>query len=117
MSGVQVQSVVGEACRVGEGPVWEGATGTLLYVDVLAQDVCRWHPHTGTVEKVHLDGTVGCAVPRRGRAGYAVACGTTFGLLDWDERRFTPVAAVDKDRPNNRFNDGKVDPAGRFFAG
>ncbi|CAN0377494.1 unnamed protein product [Lampetra planeri] len=118
MSGVQVQSVVGEACRVGEGPVWEGAAGTLLYVDVLAQDVCRWHPHTGTVEKVHLGRRLmGCAVPRRGRAGYAVACGTTFGLLDWDEQRFTPVVAVDKDRPNNRFNDGKVDPAGRFFAG
>lgn len=46
-----------------------------------------------------------------------IATGTTFAALNWEDQSVTTLAKVDEDKPNNRFNDGKVDPEGRFFAG
>lgn len=60
---------------------------------------------------------VGCVVPRQA-GGYIIAEETQFAFVDWVKRSVTPVANVDdREKPNTRFNDGKVDPAGRFFAG
>lgn len=57
------------------------------------------------------------SVALRKSGGYVAATGTTFAALNWEDQSVTPLAQVDEDKPNNRFNDGKVDPEGRFFAG
>ncbi|XP_006164595.1 regucalcin-like [Tupaia chinensis] len=59
---------------------------------------------------------VGC-VALHHTGTYVVAAGTCLGILDWDTQQVQWVAQVDGDKPHNRFNDGKVDPAGRFVAG
>lgn len=59
---------------------------------------------------------VGCVVPRRS-GGYVIGEGTRFAAVDWEKRAITTIANVDTEKSNTRFNDGKVDPAGRFFAG
>ena len=46
-----------------------------------------------------------------------VASKCRFAYLDWSTGALTTVANVDKDLPNNRFNDGKCDAKGRFWAG
>lgn len=43
--------------------------------------------------------------------------GTKFCALNWEDHSAVALASVDEDKRNNRFNDGKVDPAGRYFAG
>jgi sugar lactone lactonase YvrE len=40
-----------------------------------------------------------------------------FASLDLETERMEIVADPEHDRPQNRFNDGKCDPAGRFWAG
>jgi sugar lactone lactonase YvrE len=40
-----------------------------------------------------------------------------FWLLEPSGVNLRPLAAVEADRPGTRFNDGKCDPAGRFWAG
>ncbi|XP_038199065.1 regucalcin-like isoform X2 [Arvicola amphibius] len=113
-----IQAVVMERHRMGECPVWEEATGQLVYVDIHAQTVCRWSPHSGQVQAVSLGHRVGCVALRgRKKGSYVVAAGTCLGLLDWDSQQVTWVAQLDRHRPHNRFNDGKADPAGRFVAG
>lgn len=59
---------------------------------------------------------VGSVVPRKS-GGYVIAEGTRFAALDWDKQKITTIVDVQGEKSNNRFNDGKVDPAGRFFAG
>uniref|UniRef100_UPI004038F217 regucalcin-like n=1 Tax=Callospermophilus lateralis TaxID=76772 RepID=UPI004038F217 len=59
---------------------------------------------------------VGCVALRR-EGSYVVASGTCLGLLDWEKGQVEWAAWLDRDKPHNRFNDGKVDPAGRFVAG
>lgn len=62
------------------------------------------------------DARVG-SVALRQCGGYVIALGTRFAFLDWDTEAVTTILELEQDKPNNRFNDGKVDPKGRFFAG
>lgn len=113
-----IQAVVTERHRMGECPVWEEATGQLVYVDIHVQTVCHWSQHSGQVQAVSLGHRVGCVALRgREKGSYVVAAGTRLGLLDWDSQQVTWVAQLDRHRPHDRFNDGKADPAGRFVAG
>lgn len=62
------------------------------------------------------DARVG-SVALRQCGGYVIALGTRFAFLDWDTQAVTTILELEQDKPDNRFNDGKVDPKGRFFAG
>jgi len=48
---------------------------------------------------------------------HAETLGSRFAFLDWDSQKVTTILELEQDKPNNRFNDGKVDPKGRYFAG
>lgn len=116
MASVKIECVVKEKYSVSESPVWEEKEGTLLYADVSEQNVYRWNPDTNQVKKVHLDAPVGSVVPRSS-GGYVLALGKRFAFLDWEDEVVTDISKIDCEKSNIRFNDGKVDPAGRFFAG
>ena len=101
----------------GEGPAWDAASARLLWVDMMAE---RLHMTTpgGEDEVVAYRQLVCVAVPRAS-GGLALALGDGFWLQDHDgtlrqvsaiEQPDPPVGAV-------RMNDGKCDPAGRFWAG
>ena len=57
------------------------------------------------------------SVALRQSGGYVATIGTKFCALNWEDQSVAVLATVDKDKKNNRFTDGKVDPAGRYFAG
>lgn len=59
---------------------------------------------------------VGFAVPRRS-GGYVAGVGRSIVAVDWPTQMMTSLVEVDQDKPNNRLNDGKVDPIGRLLAG
>nr|XP_055068868.1 regucalcin isoform X1 [Misgurnus anguillicaudatus] len=116
MSSIKVQCVIKEKNEIGESPVWEEKDSSLVYVDITGQKVSRWSSLTGQIESIATENLVGSVVPRKA-GGYVIAEGTRFAFVDWVKRSFSTVAHLDKEKPNTRFNDGKVDPAGRFFAG
>ncbi|XP_055991068.1 regucalcin-like [Sorex fumeus] len=116
MESFKIEAVIRKKHRMAESPVWEEKTGQLVYVDINAQTVCRWDPGSGEVQTVGLSNRVGC-VALRGKGAYVVAAGTCLGFLDWETQQVQWTARLDQDKPHNRFNDGKVDPAGRFVAG
>lgn len=57
------------------------------------------------------------SVALRQCGGYVITLGTRFAFLNWDTQEVTTIVELEQDKPNNRFNDGKVDPKGRYFAG
>lgn len=59
---------------------------------------------------------VGFVVPRRS-GGYVAGVGRSIVAVDWLTQTMTSLVKVDEDKPNNRLNDGKVDPFGRLWAG
>ncbi|XP_053864832.1 regucalcin-like isoform X3 [Malaclemys terrapin pileata] len=116
MCSIKIESVVKEKNRMGECPVWEERENALVYVDINSQKVCRWNSVTNEVHSVSVDARVG-SVALRKCGGYVIALGTRFAFLNWEMESVTTIAELEQDKPNNRFNDGKVDPKGRFFAG
>lgn len=99
----------------GEGPIWHD--GRLLYVDIEGKKVIEFDPATNTERVVEVGERVGTVVPRAG-GGLVIAGDNGFSFLDPDTGKVTPIADPEPDRkPDNRFNDGKCDPAGRFWAG
>uniref|UniRef100_A0ABI7W864 Regucalcin n=1 Tax=Felis catus TaxID=9685 RepID=A0ABI7W864_FELCA len=115
MSSVKIECVLPENCRCGESPVWEEASDSLLFVDIPAKKVCRWDSLSKGVQQVTVDAPVS-SVALRQSGGYVATIGTKFCALNWEDQSVAVLATVDKDKKNNRFNDGKVDPAGRYFA-
>ncbi|XP_071274346.1 regucalcin isoform X1 [Agelaius tricolor] len=116
MSSVSIECVAREGCRIGESPVWDEREGALLYVDITGRKVCRWSPVTRQAQAIALDAPVS-SVALRQSGDYVITLGTRFAALKWKEELVTTITQVDKDKANTRFNDGKVDPAGRYFAG
>ena len=51
---------------LGKGPAWDAASGTLLWVDVLAGRVHRYDPATGADTAFSVGQPVSVAVPRAG---------------------------------------------------
>lgn len=116
MSSAKVECVVEASAVVGEGPVWEESEQTLLFVDIVGHKIHRWSPTTNQIQSVETADSVGFAVPRRS-GGYVAGVGRSIVAVDWSTKMMTSLAKVDEDKPNNRLNDGKVDPTGRLLAG
>jgi sugar lactone lactonase YvrE len=54
--------------------------------------------------------------PRR-KGGFVAGTDRGFALVDLDANQFEPFEHPEQDRLTNRFNDGKLDREGRFWAG
>jgi sugar lactone lactonase YvrE len=98
----------------GEGPLWHQSI--LYYVDIEDHHVIAFDPARGTEQSWDVGERVGCLVPRA-RGGLVIAGTSGFRFLDLDSGKLTPVADPEPEIADNRFNDGKCDPAGRFWAG
>jgi sugar lactone lactonase YvrE len=111
---IEVEVVGTLVSQWGEGSVWWG--DCLYYVDIEGRKVCRYKPESGEESEWNVGQRVGTVVPR-------VAGGLLFagddGIFFLDEKSGDIVAIADPepDKTDNRFNDGKCSPDGRFFAG
>ncbi|HEX5789602.1 MAG TPA: SMP-30/gluconolactonase/LRE family protein [Luteolibacter sp.] len=103
-----------QRCQWGEGPVWWN--GALYYVDIEGRRVHRFDPKSGLESSWDAGQRVGTVVPRA-KGGLVIAGDHGFAFLDETSGALTPIADPEPDLPDNRFNDGKCSPDGRFFAG
>lgn len=115
-AGDAVECVLRFEATVGESPVWSVQEQALYWVDILGQKVHRYHPTTGVNDTFNLPQEVTC-VALRGRGGLALTLRQNFAFYDPATGALDMLMAPEQDKLNNRFNDGKVDRHGRFWAG
>lgn len=110
------RSVWSVAAELGEGPVWVERDRALWFTDIKKCRIHRFDPVLGERDSWDAPEQVGFVLPAEG-GGFVV--GLMSGLHRFDETtgRFTLIAEVEPERPNNRLNDGVVDPAGRLWFG
>jgi len=96
---------------LGEGPVWDSRTQTLYWLDILNKRIYA----NGDVF-LETDETIGCIAPRKS-GGLILTKRFSFWTCESDSPKLTLLSALTDEPPNNRFNDGKCDPCGRFLAG
>uniref|UniRef100_UPI0015F08653 SMP-30/gluconolactonase/LRE family protein n=1 Tax=Streptomyces sp. WELS2 TaxID=2749435 RepID=UPI0015F08653 len=105
-------AVAAEA-TLGEGPTWDPATGTLLWLDILGMRLHTYDPVTGRRTVRTTPQHIGAAKPRAG-GGLVLNLRDGVGLLDPDGTfgwlHHEPV-------PGRRANDAAVAPDGSLWAG
>jgi sugar lactone lactonase YvrE len=113
----EVERVVSSGCELGEGPVWDAEHGRLYWVDINEGRLHWFNPGTGDHQST-LFGFLVSALGLRRSGGLVLAGKRGFGFWDFETEHWQPVADPDPDGESDaRFNDGKTDPQGRFWAG
>lgn len=116
MTTIEVIPIAPVGADIGEGPCWDSATGTLLFVDVTPGLIYRYTPRDGTTTSFHVGQEVGAAIPRA-TGGLVLALRDGVAVVEAEGDRPRIVAAIEADNPGNRMNDAKCDPRGRLWAG
>jgi sugar lactone lactonase YvrE len=108
---------VGETRDVlGEGPVWDVREQALYWVDIRTSAVRRYDWRTRVAQSWALPEMVGSLAVRRD-AGLLLAMQSKLCYFDPASGKLDLVAAPEAGREGMRFNDGKCDRQGRFWAG
>ena len=100
---------------LGEGPLWVASEQALYWVDIKGRKIFRLL-EDGELSQWPTPFRVGSIAPRKGGGFIA---GTDQGIAEINLSNGQLRILVDPEErlPNNRFNDGKVDRSGRFWAG
>jgi sugar lactone lactonase YvrE len=101
---------------LGECPVWSAAEQALYWCDINAPSLNRFDPATGGNRVMPMPSSIGCFALRK-RGGFVVALRDGIWLAQPDGKLERKVVAAPYDPAHHRFNDGRCDPQGRFFAG
>jgi len=101
---------------LGESPVWSEEEQILYWVDINAPSLNRFDPATGQNTVMPMPASIGCIALRR-RGGFIVALRDGIWLARADGTLEERIAAAPYDTATQRFNDGRCDRQGRFFAG
>ncbi|MFD7315091.1 SMP-30/gluconolactonase/LRE family protein [Streptomyces sp. NPDC059883] len=102
---------------LGEGPLWDARTDTLYWVDIVAGVVFAQASGAGRPRRIETGAQVGCLGLTDDPRVLVAGLRTGWHLLDAGTGDRTFLADPEADRPACRFNDGSVDPAGRFWTG
>ena len=110
------EAIGNKVSQWGEGPIWWGEH--LLYVDIEGHKLIRLDPESGDEAEWDVGERIGTVVPTEKDDEVIYAGGTGFVRFNLSTGKKAPLADPESElRGKNRFNDGKCDPAGRFWAG
>lgn len=113
--GAMPRVAVASACILGEGPVWDHRTGTLLWVDIYGPAIWRYEPASGHSARIEVPEPVGFVAltpdPEVVIAGFRSGL-ARFSLADGSVET---LAAPEPEKPGNRINDGHVGPDGMLY--
>ncbi len=112
----EVELVIDSKSELGEGSLWDYRNGQLIWVDIKGEILNFYNPVSGINKEMFTGQMIGTVVPTE--SGKALAA-LQNGIYSFDPETGSKKLIVDPeaDIPDNRFNDGKCDPAGRFWAG
>jgi sugar lactone lactonase YvrE len=102
---------------LGEGPLWDSRIGTLYWVDIVAGIVFAQASGADRPTLIEVGAEVGCLGLTDDPQVLVAGMRSGWHLLDLRTGGRTFLADPEADRPDCRFNDGSVDPAGRFWTG
>ena len=99
-----------------ESPVWAPDEKVLYFTDIPNRTMNRFNPATGNHSYWEMPEEL-CSFAQREKGGFIAAMHSGFAYLDLDDGSVEYIIKIEKDKPDNRMNDGRCDRQGRFWAG
>lgn len=116
MQQLECEVAVNHFCTLGEGPVWDLHNKCIFWIDISGCLICQFFPHSGELKTCKLESMIG-SIAIRESGGLIVASQNGFSFVNPDDGSSVFLSDPEAHLLTNRFNDGKCDPAGRFWAG
>jgi L-arabinonolactonase len=115
-SKADVECVLDIRAELGECPIWSAEENALYWIDIYAGRLNRFDPATGQNRVWTLPEAIGSfALWSDGAVLLALKSG--LWRYDLETEQLTSLAKPERHLPNNRLNDGRCDPQGRFWVG
>ncbi|MCY1723446.1 SMP-30/gluconolactonase/LRE family protein [Prolixibacteraceae bacterium Z1-6] len=112
----KVELVIDSKSELGEGAIWNYKTGELMWINIKGKILNFYNPLTANNKEMLTGQMIGTVVPSES-GDVLVALQNGIYALNVKTGSKKLLIDPEADLPNNRFNDGKCDPAGRFWAG
>lgn len=116
IAGSHLAVVLDHTCLLGEGPLWDARRKQICWVDIEQGEIHQYSTE-GKTHKViplhQMPGTIALCTD----GNFIAALKEGIALVDRDSGEINILTNPEPQLPGNRFNDGKCDPAGRFWAG
>ncbi|MCX8507243.1 MAG: SMP-30/gluconolactonase/LRE family protein [Alphaproteobacteria bacterium] len=100
---------------VGECPLWSVAEQALYFVDIVGKKIFRFDPATQNLQKWDAPEEPGC-IALMPQQKLMVALRSGFAPFDTKSHKWGEILKIDHDTKQFRFNDGRCDAIGRFWA-
>jgi sugar lactone lactonase YvrE len=111
-----VEPVLKHKCILGEAPLWDAKRSTICWVDIIAGVIHQYNTNSHEHKMISVGQMVGCiCVSTDGN--FIAGLKNGIAKINKDSGAIQMIAHPEKHLPGNRFNDGRCDPAGRFWAG
>lgn len=112
----QVENALRAQTELGECPLWDTRQQVLWFVDILAPALHRFDPSSGEHQVWPVAEDIGC-IGLREEGGLIAALRSGVCFLDEQGKIVRRIADNPGEAARSRFNDGRVDPFGRFWCG
>lgn len=110
------QAVTQQPSELGESPFWHPQERLLYWVDIPGRKLLRANPVTGAVQDWDMPLEPGCIAPAASGGLVVALRDGIYRAQEWGVG-LRLLHRIDHDILTTRFNDGKADPQGRFWAG
>lgn len=108
--------VVPQCSLLGEGPVWDATNKCICWVDILNGNIHEFTQSNNKYRNIAVKDMVG-AVALCTNGDFLAALKSGLAFVNRNSGEVTLLHHPEVHLPQNRFNDGKCDPAGRFWVG
>ena len=109
--------VVDVRCDLGEGAIWDDRAALLYWVDIAGRTLNRFDPVHGHNRSVNIGEQVSTVVPTADDGQVLVGLENSVAVVNAATGERLREIPLEADMPENRCNDGKCGPGGRFYIG
>jgi sugar lactone lactonase YvrE len=117
MAETTVDCVLDLRVELGECPVWCERSQSLYWIDIYAGDLHRFDPSSGQDRSWPMGEAIGSFALCESEGVILVALKSGVYRHELSSGRRQLLASPERNLPHNRMNDGRCDPAGRFWVG
>ncbi len=101
---------------LGEGVTWSSNLNSILFVDIKKKKILIFNNRTKRKKVIKVDKEIGFIFHIKKNI-FIMGLKSEIRIVDLKKKNILNSIKIETEKPNNRINDGKIDPSGRLWFG